>query len=213
MSYSFIAASTQFLDALTAPITTVPLTMAGWASIDGLTSSPETPICVISNSNFQESLSTVITAQYSDNNVFCEVGARAANSGAFASTAAIPSRDVFRHVAGVFASSTSRTAYISAAGAITNTTSRTPGTLDRISIGKRFSTVHANGRAAEVAVWNAVLTLAEIDSLFKGFKPTRIRPQSLVFYAPLIRGLQDLRGGLILTNNNGATVAAHPRVY
>jgi hypothetical protein len=40
-----------------------------------------------------------------------------------------------------------------------------------------------------------------------------VRPQSLVFYAPLVRDLQDVRGGLTITNNNGATVAAHPRVY
>ena len=62
-------------------------------------------------------------------------------------------------------------------------------------------------------MWNAALTDAEIASLAKGYKPTRIRPQSLVFYAPLIRDLQDTRGSLAITNNNSATVANHPRVY
>ena len=40
-----------------------------------------------------------------------------------------------------------------------------------------------------------------------------IRPQSLVFYAPLIRNLIDAKGGRTITNNNGATVAVHPRIY
>jgi hypothetical protein len=69
------------------------------------------------------------------------------------------------------------------------------------------------GDIADAAIWSAALTDDEIVSLSKGFKPTRIRPQSLVFYAPLIRNLQDTRGALTITNNNAATVAVHPRVY
>jgi hypothetical protein len=41
----------------------------------------------------------------------------------------------------------------------------------------------------------------------------KVRPQSLVFYAPLVRDLIDYKGGLTITNNNTATVANHPRVY
>jgi hypothetical protein len=41
----------------------------------------------------------------------------------------------------------------------------------------------------------------------------KVRPQNLVFYAPLVRDLIDAKGGLTITNNNGATVANHPRVY
>jgi len=41
----------------------------------------------------------------------------------------------------------------------------------------------------------------------------KVRPESLVFYAPLVRDLQDVCEGLTITNNNGATVANHPRVY
>ena len=69
------------------------------------------------------------------------------------------------------------------------------------------------GRIAEVGLWNAALTASEIASLADGMTCDKVRPQSLVFYAPLIRDLQDLRGGLSITNNNTATVANHPRVY
>jgi hypothetical protein len=53
----------------------------------------------------------------------------------------------------------------------------------------------------------------EIASLAAGMTCDKVRPQSLVFYAPLVRNLQDVKGGLTITNNNSATVAAHPRVY
>jgi hypothetical protein len=41
----------------------------------------------------------------------------------------------------------------------------------------------------------------------------KVRPNALVFYAPLIRSLQDLSRAAAITNNNAATVANHPRVY
>ncbi len=70
-----------------------------------------------------------------------------------------------------------------------------------------------DGLMAEVGIWNAALTAAEVASLAKGMTCDKVRPQSLVFYAPLVRDLIDARGGRAITNNNGATVAAHTRVY
>lgn len=70
-----------------------------------------------------------------------------------------------------------------------------------------------NGLLAECAIWSVALTDDEINSLAKGFKPSRIRPQSLVFYAPLVRAAIDVRQGLALTPVNSPTVADHPRVY
>ena len=67
--------------------------------------------------------------------------------------------------------------------------------------------------AAEVGIWTAALTAAEIASLAKGMTCDKVRPQNLVFYAPLVRNLQDAKGGLTITNNNSATAANHPRVY
>ena len=70
-----------------------------------------------------------------------------------------------------------------------------------------------NGAIADFAVWNAALTDAEITALARGFTADQVRPQSLQFYAPLVRNLVDLRGGRTITNVNGATVATHPRIY
>ena len=66
---------------------------------------------------------------------------------------------------------------------------------------------------AEVGIWNVALNAAEIASLARGMTCDKVRPRNLVFYAPLVRDLIDAKGGLAIANNNGATVANHPRIY
>ena len=61
-------------------------------------------------------------------------------------------------------------------------------------------------------MWQATLTAEEVASLAKGMTCDKIRPQSLVYYTPLIRDIQDLARGMTLTDTS-TTVAAHPRVY
>jgi hypothetical protein len=68
------------------------------------------------------------------------------------------------------------------------------------------------GDYAELGMWQATLTAEEVASLAKGMTCDKIRPQSLVYYTPLIRDIQDLARGMTLTNTN-STVANHPRVY
>jgi len=46
-------------------------------------------------------------------------------------------------------------------------------------------------RMAEAAIWNAALTTDEILALSKGVKPKTVRPESLIFYSPLVRGSTD----------------------
>ncbi len=89
-------------------------------------------------------------------------------------------------------------------------------TLDRLGIGalvRNGVSSYFGGDIAECGIWNAELTAAEIASLADGMTCDKVRPQSLVFYAPLVRDLVDVKGGLAITNNNTATVANHPRVY
>jgi hypothetical protein len=70
----------------------------------------------------------------------------------------------------------------------------------------------STGDLAELGMWQATLTAEEVASLAKGISCDKIRPQSLVYYTPLIRDIQDLARGMTLTNTN-STVANHPRVY
>jgi hypothetical protein len=80
------------------------------------------------------------------------------------------------------------------------------------SLDRQLPTAYVAGSIAETAIWNVELTAAEIASLAAGFTPDQIRPQSLQFYAPLIRNLADLRLGRTITNVGGAGVSTHPRI-
>jgi hypothetical protein len=104
------------------------------------------------------------------------------------------------------------------------TTSTATGTylsnLSEIRVGGRStggaaSTNVLTGSTACPAIWNVALSDADIAMLVKGFSPRRVRPANLVWYAPLIRGLQKIVGavGQNLSIETSAAPAAHPRIY
>jgi len=123
----------------------------------------------------------------------------------------------WNHGCAVHESNTSRTVYANASG--TNNTTSVSGGVNSPAVfvgARRLNGVigtYYTGLIAEVGIWNVALTADEIASLAKGMTCDKVRPQSLVFYAPLVRDLIDYKGGLTITNNNSATVANHPRVY
>lgn len=125
----------------------------------------------------------------------------------------------WRHTAGVFTPSTKIEVFLDGASDGVNTTSIHSSIYSGsaplwIGLLTGLNDIFSfDGLIAEVAIYNTNLTASEIESLAKGVTCDKVRPQSLVFYAPLIRGLQDVKGGLAITNNNSATVADHPRVY
>jgi hypothetical protein len=72
-----------------------------------------------------------------------------------------------------------------------------------------------DGPLAEAAMWDILLTAAEWDILGKRYSPLLVRPQNLVFYAPLFGNYSpeiDVVGGNLGTIT-GALKAVHPRVY
>jgi hypothetical protein len=119
---------------------------------------------------------------------------------------------------GVATSAASRTCYLDNGGAVTNTTSLTPGTLVKTIIGaiETGSTLGANiynYEIAEFAMWDvADLTTEERAALNLGVSPAMIRPQSLKCYAPIIRGLQDLAKDASIFTLADAAVVEHPPV-
>jgi hypothetical protein len=125
------------------------------------------------------------------------------------------------HACAVFASSTSRTAYYNGGNAGSETTSVSPSPT-RFCIGVAEFTPGAgnyfNGDIAEVGVWSTDLSAAEVAMLGAGYSPMLVRPQSLVFYAPMFgRGgaagnEEDWSGGLVMTQNSSPAVTDHPRI-
>jgi hypothetical protein len=126
------------------------------------------------------------------------------------------SLNAWNHCAAIFSSSTSRELYLNGTSYGVNTDLAAPS-VALFKIGARTTNgvvgLYHNGLVADAGVYSAALTAEEIASLAKGMTCDKIRPQSLVFYAPLVRDLIDVKGGLTITNNNSATVANHPRVY
>lgn len=123
----------------------------------------------------------------------------------------------WHHVCGVL-SGTTATVYVDGTSVASFTESSVPTQtgMDRLGVGVllRGNVVsYYSGSVADVGVWSAALNTSEITSLAKAVACRLVRPQSLVFYAPLIRNLIDSAKGLALTNNNTATVSAHPRIY
>jgi hypothetical protein len=101
---------------------------------------------------------------------------------------------------------------LSFTGTIPATTSNN-ALVDTLRIGRYQSgNLWSTGDFAELGMWQATLTAAEIASLAKGMTCSKVRPQSLVYYTPLIRDIQELARGMTLTNTD-STVATHPRVY
>ena len=206
----------QFFSMASSPVTTMPLTMACWFNSTNTTTA-QVLMCLNSAASSNRYLMSARGDLAGDPIRIAAVGTT--GSGVSADTTSGYSSGLWTHSCGVFTSSTSRTAYINGGSSATNTTNVAVAGIIQASIGaQRFNlfssgTSFTTGLIAEVGIWNAALTATEVASLAKGMTCDKVRPQSLVFYAPLVRDINDQKGGLTITNNNGATVATHPRVY
>jgi hypothetical protein len=217
MAYEFTAASSQYLSTTSAPVTAAPLTIAGWFYPTS-TAATSTIAAIHTNGGthrFQLFFDPTAAGNRLSAFIVDSVGTDEA-SDATAGFGGI-TQNTWQHAAGVYSSTTNRTVYYNGAiGSIVGTQARSPSGVNEIGIGARYNTTlssYANARFADIGIWNVALTAAEIASLAKGMTCDKVRPQSLVFYAPLVRDLVDVKGGLTITNNNTATVANHPRVY
>ena len=126
--------------------------------------------------------------------------------------------NVWQHACGVFASATSRSAYLNGGSKGSNTTSNTPINLDRTSIGLSNDSIPDSpflGQIAEVCVWNVELTDAEVAYLANRVSALRIRPSNIIAYWPLYGDSSpevDMSGKLINLTVTGATQADHPPI-
>jgi hypothetical protein len=213
MAYQFTAASSRYLSVASAPVTSTPLTLACWVYKTNVSDSTSGFISITNEVGASSSFN--LNHNITNNTIRASAQQTGGGAQVAISTSGL-TNNTWAHACGVFESSTSRIAYCDGGNSGTNTGSAAPESLNRILIGANwFGSLqnYTNAIIAEVGVWNVALTAAEIASLAKGMTCDKVRPQSLVFYAPLVRDLQDVRGGLTITNNNTATVANHPRVY
>ena len=124
----------------------------------------------------------------------------------------------WNHVCGAYESSTSRMAWLNGGSKGTNTTEITvPPSPYVFSISGEYPNLDTilwpvNGALAEAFVYNVVLSDFEVWLLAKlRFSPLLVRPQNLVFYAPLVNNEDyDIVGGIKMLAVNSPTTAAHP---
>jgi hypothetical protein len=205
MAYEFVAASSQTISGSISDIPPprtihvnwqylgTPTSRFAWA-IDSTTSPGRLQLQTTNN------LEPMVTAVRSDGSVFQTAGTAIAASTWYSMTikqSATNNRQLYTNGSLVGTGPTDVTV-----------------TINNLTIGTRIgATIFWNGYLSDLAIWNESLTDDEIVGLSKGFKPFRVRPQSLQLYIPLIRNIQDVRGVVSLTSFNGPTPISHPRMY
>lgn len=210
MAYDFNGTS-DYMEATAGAVTAVPLTLAAWF-YTSTAANPSIMSVAASAGGHRWSLVAAGAVAGDPIRAFTESGGTT-NS---ADTTSGWSNNTWTHACAVFSANNNRRAYINGGSEGTNTTTRTPtaGLIDRTTIGSSYTSAGARasfpGRVAEACVWNAALTIPEIEALARGVRPSLIRPQNLVFYTPIVREAIDISRGLSLTVS-GASVIEHPR--
>ena len=128
--------------------------------------------------------------------------------------------NTWQHGCAVFAAADDRRVYLNGGGKGTQGTNQDFTAQDNFCIGRAHVAAGGPGSAiegsiAEAAIWNGVLTDAEIAVLATGIRPILVRPESLALYLPLIRDNdKDLIGGLSFTVTGTASISDHaPIIY
>ena len=211
MAYDFVRADSEnFRFSGFAPVT--PLTMACWFNSDDITNVQT--LLAAPDSGANGHYHRVFLWGSNNDKIGIQTGDAGGNS--IASTAGSYSITTWHHACGVSATTTDRRVYLDGTNDKgTNAVLRTPAGIDRFAIGaldELTPGAYMDGRIAEVGVWDIALTDAEVDVLAAGYSPLFVRPQSLVFYAPLMREKVERISAFTFTDVGTPVVAAHPRI-
>lgn len=175
--------------ALSAPVTSSPVTLAGWVRpanasllglLFGLTANDTDGWLGLPQGFYLEAGNPHLNFQTTN----ASIGGTATASNAFTS-------NVWTHCAGVRASTSSAFAYADGVeGTELTTTVGDPPGIDVVTCGADTTVTPGNvwgggGRLAELGFWNVALTAVEIAELAAGASPLMVRPQSLQAYYPL----------------------------
>ena len=219
MARGFDDASSQGLRVTSAVVSAYPCTMACWFNSDDDAHSGK--IMEVSNTSTPAGDAWFMTAAGDVAGDPLRGYIRSATTIAFSvDTSTGFTAGTWHHACFVVTNSTSRTIYLDAGGAVTDSRASNFITgADVTLIGRReqVGAIPANsyfsGNLAEGAIWNVALTAAGVAILAKGYSPLLVRPQNLVAYWPMIRDTDDdIVGGFSMTPLNSPTIAAHPRV-
>ena len=208
MAYNFVRASSQSISGNGPSISVYPVTFSAWAyaTNDTVAMTIMSWIQAATNQGFRTLFAGQAVGDPIRGNLLTATNYLSQTTVGF-------TINTWHHVCFVCSSSTSRIIYKDGGSSGTNTTDDTPTSLTRVLIGSNTGADLFDGYISDVAVWSVALDTGEINSLAKGFSAKKIRPQSLEYYAPLVRNLYEYNSNTTLTNNNAATVTTHNRIY
>lgn len=204
--------TSNYLVSTTTPVTAVPLTLFGWVKTADVSASNSILSVADSgaNTDFFEIRLNLTTG-------FAAMASVQAGVAATAVTANAHTSGAWNSLCGVSSSVNSRGIYLNGdiANAGSNATSKTPASIDRIGGGIRaLSTVAIPclGSIAELAIWNAAHSAAEVTVLSLGYAPPNVNLANLVAYYPAITttyGINNVKGGHNFSITGSLSDAAH----
>jgi hypothetical protein len=183
----------SYLSIASAAVSTTPLTLGIWCFGTPPASSPPY-VFQIKNSASAININCwqlLVNA----NQTMSALTASGTASASAASAEALTSGR-WNYLAATFASAADRTAWMNGRPGTTNTTSRTPASVNSTTIGKSLNASdlnprYFNGALAHAAIWNAALTATEMKLLASGVLPSMVKRENLVSYWPLtLTGIQ-----------------------
>ena len=184
MSTQVGAATGKFQNTSAAPVANVPITLAGWVKVIGITDPSVRPVIQLLGGTLSQlridishSAATIRARAYTQTN--------AGTQGIAASAGAL-SLNTWYHLAATFPGIAERNIFVNGANDGTNTDSRTVADMEDFAIGD--TNTSSDFKMADVAVWDVELTDEEIARLALGYSARFVRPDSLTAYGPLVHG-------------------------
>jgi len=212
MAYNFVQANGSRIIVSNPLVTSVPITLSAWIRRDAVSTGSRT-IFVLNASNDE-----VLVRLTSSNTL--QAYMFFANGGAFAiaTNGNIIAASAWTHVAARYSlsgSSLTISVYVNGVRGTDGSSAVTfsQGAFTGMQIASYGGTNVFGGDIADAGAWNTALSDTEIVSLSQGISCRNVNPQSLRFYAPLIRNPNDIRNNRTLTLVNSPTVSSHPRIY
>lgn len=165
------------------PVSAYPITMSIWFNPDRNDNTYDAMFLGASGSEY---VGIYLNLANSSGNAYVTA---TVNDSVYAATSNQYAAETWNHAAATFGSNTNRRAFLNGQGGTVNTTTRSMTTPVNTMIGgfNIGSNVFGamGGDLADAAVWNIVLTDAEIVALSKGVSPLNIRPSNLMAYWPI----------------------------
>jgi hypothetical protein len=224
MSVNFDDGSSEYLSYAEALVTVTPLTFACWFKPDSLTVHKAIISICDSGGDVKYFLLWALSAA-SGQKIRADVRESGINNVAY--SASTYSNNVWQHAGGVFrGGGLTVQAFLGGVGGPTDVMTAAPAGLDRTGIGCLYRAsigYYMSGCIAEVGIWAAALTSAEMAALAAGYAPSLVRPDKLRAYIPMRRGLassdkhpiynyEPLGDPLSFSENGTPETAAHPGI-